>query len=157
MNALEGVYSHIEDIYLKVLIEVRNQIGLDMRPTRGLSSFEEQNAIYQQGRTTPGKIVTYAQAGDSWHNYGMAIDSCFRGQDPYLETTFNGAAKWKKYGDIVAKYGFTWGGNFKNPDCPHIQMTFGLELSVVKSLYLQGGIDAVWKQIDTVLGGQKNG
>lgn len=33
-----------------------------------------QNAIYAQGRTKPGKIVTYAKGGQSWHNYRLAFD-----------------------------------------------------------------------------------
>ena len=33
-----------------------------------------QNQIFAQGRTKPGKIVTYARAGQSWHNYRLAFD-----------------------------------------------------------------------------------
>lgn len=40
----------------------------------GFRSFEEQTALYAKGRTERGKIVTKARAGQSFHNYGMAID-----------------------------------------------------------------------------------
>jgi peptidoglycan LD-endopeptidase CwlK len=33
-----------------------------------------QNQIFAQGRTRPGKIVTYARGGQSWHNYRLAFD-----------------------------------------------------------------------------------
>jgi len=39
-----------------------------------LRTFKEQEAIYAQGRTKPGVIVTKAKPGLSVHNYGMAID-----------------------------------------------------------------------------------
>ena len=40
----------------------------------GYRSFPEQTKLYNQGRTTPGNIVTKAIAGKSYHNYGLAID-----------------------------------------------------------------------------------
>lgn len=43
--------------------------------TFGMRTFAEQAKIYFQGRTTPGPIVTNAQAGMSCHNYGIAIDA----------------------------------------------------------------------------------
>src|SRR5665213_2098850 len=39
-----------------------------------LRTFEESDKLYQEGRTTPGEIVTKAQAGQSYHNYGLAFD-----------------------------------------------------------------------------------
>ena len=39
-----------------------------------LRTFKEQDDLYSQGRTRPGKIVTNAKGGDSYHNYGLAID-----------------------------------------------------------------------------------
>lgn len=35
-----------------------------------------QQALWNQGRTTPGDIVTWAPPGSSYHNYGLAIDVC---------------------------------------------------------------------------------
>lgn len=40
----------------------------------GLRTFEEQTALYAQGRTKPGRIVTKAKPGESYHNYGLAFD-----------------------------------------------------------------------------------
>lgn len=39
-----------------------------------LRSGAEQDALYAKGRTEPGKIVTKARAGQSAHNYGLALD-----------------------------------------------------------------------------------
>lgn len=40
----------------------------------GFRSFEEQSALFAKGRTAPGRIVTKAKAGESFHNYGLAFD-----------------------------------------------------------------------------------
>ena len=35
---------------------------------------EEQAALFAIGRTAPGKIVTKARPGESYHNHGLAFD-----------------------------------------------------------------------------------
>ncbi len=50
------------------------QAGLLPYVYEGLRSRERQNELYAQGRTAPGKIVTNAQGGQSFHNYGYALD-----------------------------------------------------------------------------------
>lgn len=41
----------------------------------GRRTMEEQAALYAKGRTKqPGKIVTKAKPGQSYHNYGLAFD-----------------------------------------------------------------------------------
>ena len=39
-----------------------------------LRTFAEQDALYAQGRTKGGLKVTNAKGGQSYHNYGLAID-----------------------------------------------------------------------------------
>ena len=43
--------------------------------TKGFRSIEEQNALYPQGRSKPGKIVTNAKGGYSYHNYSLCLYS----------------------------------------------------------------------------------
>ncbi len=40
----------------------------------GTRTYREQAAIFAQGRTRPGKIVTKAGPGQSYHNFGVAWD-----------------------------------------------------------------------------------
>jgi len=40
----------------------------------GMRTMEEQAALFAIGRTSPGKVVTKARAGESFHNYGLAFD-----------------------------------------------------------------------------------
>lgn len=43
--------------------------GLDILVTCTYRSNEEQNNLYEIGRSKPGRIVTYAKGGQSEHNY----------------------------------------------------------------------------------------
>lgn len=42
--------------------------GISVLITCTYRSGQEQDMLYAQGRTTPGRIVTNAKAGQSWHN-----------------------------------------------------------------------------------------
>ncbi len=48
--------------------------GIEQIITCTLRSPQEQEALYSQGRTLPGPIVTKARAGESAHQYGLALD-----------------------------------------------------------------------------------
>ncbi|NDB70468.1 MAG: peptidase M15, partial [Methylocystaceae bacterium] len=48
--------------------------GIDILITSTWRDNEAQNALYAQGRTKPGKKVTNAKAGSSFHNYKLAFD-----------------------------------------------------------------------------------
>lgn len=48
--------------------------GIEVKIISTYRDAARQNALYAQGRTRPGKIVTYARAGSSWHNHRAAFD-----------------------------------------------------------------------------------
>ncbi|MWN91399.1 hypothetical protein GQ597_11910 [Gilliamella sp. Pra-s65] len=54
--------------------DVEEQFGIQLKVTTGLRTIDEQNRLYEQGRTTSGNIVTWVRGGYSYHNYGLAID-----------------------------------------------------------------------------------
>lgn len=130
--------------------------GLHFYLFMGLRTFEDQDALYAQGRTMPGKIVTNARGGDSWHCYGLAADYVLDSmpEKPGLQWSWeiksdmdkNGENDWQQMGRIAKDCGLTWGGNWKRfPDLPHVQKTFGLTLADAKELYRIGGIKHVWE------------
>jgi peptidoglycan LD-endopeptidase CwlK len=139
----------------RVFIDVERLLGVKLRVTETLRSFEKQAALYAKGRTEPGPIVTNARPGYSFHAYGLAFDTCFDGADPYLEKFGRDVAKlhWSEFGRIAEAHGLVWGGNFKAiPDRPHCQLTYGLSINECTELYRQGGVPAVWKWIDGHVG-----
>lgn len=126
---------------VKALIE-QAEAGLPeymaIRIVQGLRTFEEQDALYQQGRTKPGKIVTKAKAGSSFHQYGLSFDFCFvidkdgNGSfefvswDTLKDYDKDGMPDWKEVVKVFEDAGYEWGGRWATiVDAPHIQKTFG--------------------------------
>lgn len=86
-------------------------------------TFAQSDALYAQGRTAPGEIVTKAKAGQSYHNYAMALDFhlLVNGKDSW-EVDHN----WMTVVNIFKKHGFSWGGDFANfKDYPHLENRLG--------------------------------
>ncbi|MDL4841175.1 M15 family metallopeptidase [Aquibacillus rhizosphaerae] len=103
--------------------------------TDGFRTIEEQNAIYARGRTTDGTIVTNAEGGESFHNYGLAIDFALQlgNGDVIWDLAYdgneNGEADWMEVVEIAKDLGFEWGGDWARfQDYPHLQMNFGLSI-----------------------------
>ena len=80
----------------------------------------EQDALYAQGRTKPGKIVTNAKAGQSAHNFGLALDFV-----PLVHGKPEWSGKhpdWKRLGELAEGVGFEWAARWPRfKELPHIQ------------------------------------
>ena len=130
---------------LEALIAEMKLKGHEVAIHSGYRSFAEQQKLYNQGRSTPGKRVTNAKPGQSYHNFGLAADIVFKdgGKWSWAENK-----PWKLLGEVGKKLGLTWGGDFVTlKDRPHFQHTGGLSLSMLNTLYHKGGIPEVWKNI----------
>lgn len=93
-----------------------------LRVTSARRTFAEQANLYARGRTVPGKIVTNAKPGQSYHNYGLALDvvEMRDGKTPIWVNP-----NWARIGEIGKALGFEWGGDWNHPDKPHFEMAFG--------------------------------
>ncbi|MDR1066478.1 MAG: M15 family metallopeptidase [Clostridiales bacterium] len=104
--------------------------GYDVIVTSSYRDNESQNALYEQGRTKPGSIVTNARGGESVHNYRLAFDIAknIKGQE-YSDANFFITA-----GNIWREMGGEWGGDWVSfPDKPHMQYTGGLSIANLKA------------------------
>jgi peptidoglycan L-alanyl-D-glutamate endopeptidase CwlK len=118
-----------------------------------LRTFAEQDALFAQGRTKPGAIVTKAKGGQSYHNYGLAIDivllvdkdknGTFETASWDLKTDFDGDGKsdWQEIVAIFKRYGYEWGGDWKFVDAPHFQKTLGKSIAELQGLHKSGKVD----------------
>jgi len=99
-------------------------LGIKILVTCTLRSNEEQQAIWDQGRTKPGKIVTNARPGQSKHNpdstgKSRALDVAFLLESG--DATWEGP--WERLGIIASLVGLKWGGNFVSfKDYPHFEV-----------------------------------
>ena len=69
----EGLHPDFKEKVIRWYEECKAE-GLKILVYCGYRSNEDQEKLYKQGRSTDGKIVTMARAGQSFHNYGRAID-----------------------------------------------------------------------------------
>lgn len=109
--------------------------GLGVLLTSGLRTYREQDALYALGRTKPGKVVTNARAGESYHNFGLALDFVVVSQDRAVWDASH--AQWKRFVQIAKSHGFDWGGDL-NSDNPHFQIKNPPSLTSLRAKYTQG-------------------
>jgi peptidoglycan L-alanyl-D-glutamate endopeptidase CwlK len=115
----------------EALLATCNQEGCKLTVTSTYRDAEAQDALYAQGRTKPGKIVTNAKGGQSLHNWRVAFDVVpMRDGKAVWGTTGWDGLLWMKVGAIGRSIGLEWGGAWSRfPDFPHFQFTGGLMLA----------------------------
>jgi peptidoglycan LD-endopeptidase CwlK len=127
---------------VRTLIQHLRTQSFDIRVVQGLRTYAEQDALFAQGRTKPGQVVTNARGGFSNHNFGLACDLCpFKAGNPQWSDNV-GFLAIGKAADLVH---LNWGGHwFKLIDKPHVELAAGLTLAECRDLYDKGGLQAVW-------------
>lgn len=128
MIDINKLHPAIREMATKFLAEAKEK-GIDLRITFGIRTFEEQNALYNQehdGIDNDGngiiddrkEHVTNAKAGQSFHNYGLAIDVI-----PFVEGKPDWNTKlWPEISAIGKGLGFAWGGDWHSfKDLPHFE------------------------------------
>jgi peptidoglycan L-alanyl-D-glutamate endopeptidase CwlK len=105
--------------------------NIDLLVTSTYRDNESQQALYEQGRTTAGKVVTNAKAGESWHNWRCAVDVV-----PLVngKPDWDGSHPiWDKVGELGEQAGLEWAGRWRSfKELAHFQYTGGLTLTDLK-------------------------
>lgn len=144
-----GAYREVND---GVLFRGRSKC----RVACALRDPKTQNQLFQQGREVPGKIVTYADSWQSFHQYGLASDLVLLvdrdGNGTYESVSYdlgediNGdhEADWLQMLKVFKAHGFElgreWSGKFK--ESPHVQMSMGYNWKTLYEMEQQGLMDA---------------
>lgn len=129
-----SVRKEVEDMYVNKIVPALTGRAI-CRFAFTLRTFEEQDALYAQGRTklydSKGKklgIVTKAKGGQSIHNYGLAIDillivdSKNAVWDIAKDFDGDGKSDWMEVIRIFKENGWVWGGDWKSfKDYPHVE------------------------------------
>lgn len=111
-----------------------------------LRTFAEQDALYAQGRTKPGNKITNAKGGQSYHNYGLAIDIVLlignaASWDTKSDFDGDGKSDWQEVVAIFKRHGWEWGGDWKFTDMPHFQKTLGKSIADLQALIKLNKVD----------------
>ncbi len=126
--------------------------GVSYFAVAGFRTYAEQGTLYAQGRAVPGTIVTKARAGESPHNFGIAVDFT---RDRYidragLQPDFEPEAYFE-LGQAAHAQGLVWGGLWQWPDRPHVQWpgyVTATELAPVREAYEAHGLQAAFGYLD---------
>ena len=120
----------VVQVKAKAFLAAAKAEGIDVLITSTYRDNQSQDELYAQGRTRPGKIVTNARGGQSFHNYRVAFDFV-----PVIggKAVWNDLALFRRLGKIGKSLGLEWGGDWKFRDYPHLQYTGGLTLRQLRS------------------------
>lgn len=128
MFNFEELHPSIREKAKKFISDARAH-DIDLRITFGFRSFEKQNELYNQehdGKDNDGngiiddrhEHVTNAKGGQSFHNYGLAIDVI-----PFIDGKPDwNTKKWPVISLLGKNLGFAWGGEWRSfKDLPHFE------------------------------------
>lgn len=143
------LHPKLRDEAMRIYEECNQVLGgrAKVRFTHTLRTFAEQDALFAQGRTKAGKIVTNARGGASYHNYALAIDFCLiidgkvASWDATSDFDLDKIADWMEVVRVFKKYGWEWGGDWRFKDMPHFQKTFGYSIKQLLALHNAKKVD----------------
>lgn len=140
IERIKKAHPELRDELEQHYLECNNTIlgkGVRLRFSHVFRTLEEQAELFAKGRTKPGKRVTNAKPGQSYHNYGLAFDIVLLydndGNGTFEEASWDMVrdgdrdkrADWREVVNFFKSKGWFWGGDFINfKDYPHFQKTF---------------------------------
>ena len=140
IERIKSMHPLLRDELTAQYLEINRRLPkyVRLRFTHTYRSIEEQNALYDIGRTAKGNKVTNAKGGSSFHNYGLAFDIVIlldKDQNGTFESiSYAQDEAFFKVVDYFKLKGWTWGGDFKTfKDKPHFQKTFNNSISDLKT------------------------
>lgn len=127
-RAIQALDPRVQSLYARFSAAM-TAARIDFIVTCTYRNDEEQAALYAQGRTAPGRIVTNAKPGESMHNKtnadgtpaSLAFDIAILENGKIDWSTAN--PKWKQAGAIGKSVGLEWAGDWTTfKEYPHFQL-----------------------------------
>lgn len=113
-----GLNSEMREKY-RMFCQEMDKAGIPWICTCTRRTQAEQDALYAQGRSKPGPIVTWTR--QSKHIDGKAFDIVLL-RNGKINWDIGDPA-WKKAGEIGRKIGLNWGGSWaRTKDFPHFEL-----------------------------------
>jgi hypothetical protein len=145
----QGRLEQVHPVLATRILQLSRTLTFEIEVAQGLRTWAEQDALYAQGRTAPGPIVTHAPGGSSWHNFGLAVDLVPEDITPGQPDWNLGHPAWSVLVSTVESLGLVSGAEWhgEDLDTPHAQLTGRFPVTPddeVRAIFQQGGIAAVW-------------
>jgi len=150
-TAHPSLRQELHEIYNEICLRLTGRVRC--RFTHVLRTIKEQDDLFALGRTKPGKRVTNARGGQSFHNYGLAVDFCLLydmdGNGTHETPSWNektdmdkdNQSDWLEVVAVFRMYGWEWGGTWVGfRDAPHFQKTFGYTTPQLKKMVDEGKV-----------------
>lgn len=124
-RSLDDLHPEVKKL-AETFITACRDADIDVLITSTFRNHESQAALFAIGRTKPGRIVTNAGPGQSFHNWRVAFD---------FVPIVHGKAMWESFdlfqqcGWIAENAGLEWAGRWKTiRELAHCQFTGGLTI-----------------------------
>lgn len=121
-------------------IESCRKAGVHVMIFEGWRSPQRQASLYAQGRTAPGKVITKADAWQSIHQLGLAVDIVF---DKNGQPSWDG--DYAKVAPHFQVFNLEWLGGIG--DKPHFQWRMPFNVTIAAQMAKNSGVQAVWAQL----------
>lgn len=137
-KAIAKLHPQAKNKIRKFINDVYEQHQIFLVIVQDYRTYAQQDAIYAEGRTKPGKIRTKAKGGQSNHNFALAVDVLPVWEDGNLHITGKGVDEknvsiLKKIANIGKANGLAWGGDWKSIYDPmHFELNTGLSMSQLR-------------------------
>lgn len=161
----DQLYPPFRDLILKGLAACHKK-GLAIEFYEGLRTHERSDWLYAQGRTREeldkvglgeeprsGRVITNAYGGKSKHNFGIAVDLVFDGDEQKDGIQW----AWEGQYDYAAKIikavdsNLQWGGNWTTiQDKPHFHLKQPYSNSQLQAFYEEGGLYKIFSELDKI-------
>jgi len=131
LKGLDALHPQVRDKARELVQKCAEQNIYILISSNPFRTVKRQQELYDQGRTTPGPIVTNAKPLESYHSLGLAFDIVFEGTSYPPKSD----PRWQRVGNIGESIGLAWGGSFG--DFPHFQYDLGgtIDIQDVKKYF----------------------
>lgn len=134
---------HLHPVVRTSVVNVYTKIQSEGIPFKVFEAYrypQRQAQLYAQGRSTTGKIVTYAKPWSSYHQYGLAVDFVLFINDKW---SWENSRQTKNWWDRLHELGRLEGLMRLDFELPHLQLS-GTSLNALRQgIYPPGG-DQSW-------------
>lgn len=122
---IEDLHPKVQEL-AKAWLTACAKVGLEVEITSTYRDAAYQDTLFAQGRTKPGKIVTFARGGQSMHNYHLAFDFVVKHNGKVDWGDEKSFLKARAIGEKLGLAGLSF-------ELAHLQWTGGLSLRQLQS------------------------